>query len=294
MRIFVTGASGFVGSAVVGELIAAGHAVTGLARSEASAKAIAAMGAEVIRGDLTDLDSLRHGARNADGIIHTGFVHDFSRFKECCKIDVRAIEAMGSVLAGSDRLMLVSSGTGILTSGVLATESSVASGHIPRMSEQTAFRMLESGVRASAVRLAPSVHGVGDHGFVPLLINLAREKGAAAYIDAGDNVWPGVHRLDAARLYRLALENGTSGVAYHATGEPGVPFRKIAEVIGRRLGLPVVSKSGQDAIDHFGWFAHFAELDNPSSSEWTRQTLGWTPTGPDLLTDLDQPAYFEG
>ncbi|MGR6469019.1 SDR family oxidoreductase [Rhizobium sp. PAMB 3182] len=294
MRVFVTGASGFVGSAVVGELIAAGHKVAGLARSEKAAKAISAMGAEVIRGDLTDLASLKHGAQNADGIIHTGFVHDFSRFKECCEIDVRAIETMGSVLAGSERLMLVTSATGILPSGAQATEKTVASSAIPRMSEQTAFALQESGVRASAVRLAPSVHGVGDHGFVPLLINLARDKGAAAYVGAGDNVWPGVHRLDAARLYRLALENGTSGVAYHATAEPGVPFRKITEVIGRRLGLPVVSKSGQDAVDHFGWFAHFAELDNPSSSEWTRQTLGWQPTGPDLLADLDQPAYFEG
>lgn len=294
MRVFLTGATGFVGSAVTAELLAAGHSVLGLVRSETAAASLTAAGAEPHRGDLEDLESLRRGAEVADAVIHTGFIHDFSRFKENCEIDRRAIETLGAVLAGSDRPLIVTSGTALVASPGLATEDMAppAISHNPRVSEQAAARAAEGGTRIGIVRLAPSVHGDGDHGFVPLLIRLAREKGVAAYIGEGQNRWPGVHRLDAARLYRLVLEKGTANSRYHAAAEEGVTFREIAEVIGRRLGLPVVSKSGQDATDHFGWFTHFAGIDNPTSSEWTRRELGWEPTGPGLIADIDGPVYF--
>lgn len=296
MRVFVTGATGFVGSAVVQDLLAAGHHVTGLARNDQGVAALEKAGATPHRGDLQDLDSLRRGAENADGVIHCGFIHDFSKFVENCEIDRRAIEAMSEVLAGSDRTLVVTSGTA-LVSGRLATEDmrkDPATNPNPRQSEAAADAAVERGTRACIVRLPPSVHGDNDHGFIPILINLAREKGEAAYIGDGQNRWPGVARASAATLFRLALEKGKPGARYHGNSEIGVPFKSIAEVIGRRLGVPVVSKSGDEAKAHFTWFTHFAAIDNPTSSDWTKAELGWQPTGPDLLTDIDRPIYFGG
>lgn len=293
MHVFVTGATGFVGSAVVAELIRSGHQVTGLARSDAAAAFLAAAGATVHRGHLEDLDSLRRGADAADAIIHTGFIHDFSKFQESCEIDWRAIEALGSALAGSNRPLIVTSGTGLLTPGALATEDTVPGSVVPRVSEQTALSLVSSGVRVSVVRLPPSVHGDGDHGFVPLLIGIAREKGVSAYIGEGQNHWPAVHRLDAAQLYRLVLEKGTAGARYHGVAEEGIPFRDIAEIIGYRLGLPVAGKSPEEAATHFGWFSHFAGIDNKASSATTQELLGWHPKQPGLISDLDRDGYFQ-
>jgi nucleoside-diphosphate-sugar epimerase len=294
MRVFVTGASGFVGSAIVNELIAAGHEVIGLARSDTAAKSVIAAGARVHRGDLQDLGSLRSGATAADAVIHTAFIHDFSKFAENCAIDRRAIEALGAALAGSNRRLIVTSGTGLLTPGRLATEDTVrpSGSGIPRVSEQTGLAVMSQGVRVSVVRLPPTVHGDGDHGFVPILIGIARDKGVAAYVGEGLNRWPAVHRLDAAQLYRLVLENGSAGAMYHAVAEQGVAFRDIAGVIGRRLNVPVVSKTPEQAADYFGWFARFAAMDNPASSAQTQERLGWRPTRPALISDLDRPDYF--
>jgi nucleoside-diphosphate-sugar epimerase len=292
MRVFVTGATGWVGTAVVNDLLAAGHRVLGLARSDKGAKALAAAGADVQRGSLADFDSLKSGAAQADGVIHAAFNHDFSKFEENCAEDERAIAAIGAVLEGSDRPLLVTSGVALLAPGRVAREEDVAAPGFPRKSELAMDVLVKRGVRASSVRLAPSVHGHGDHGFVPILVNIAREKGVAAYIGNGQNRWPGVHRQDAASLYRLALEYGAKGEHFHAIAEEGVPFKKIAEVIGRRLNVPVVSKSPDEAAGHFGWFAMFAGIDAPTSSVHTRAKLGWTPQGPGLLADLDHPAYF--
>jgi nucleoside-diphosphate-sugar epimerase len=296
MRVFITGATGFIGSAIVQELRQAGHQVVGLARSDKAAATLASWGAEAFRGDLEDLESLRRGAAAADGVIHTGFNHDFSAFKANCEADRRAIAALGSALSGSNRLLIVTSGTGLLPLGGLRTEESrLLSGPaaFPRVaSEEAADAVMAEGGRVAVVRLPASVHGDGDHGFVPLLIDLAREKGVSAYLGDGLNVWPAVHRLDAARLYRLALEADVAGVRYHGVAEEGVAFRDIAEVIGRRLDAPVVSKTPEEAVEHFGWFAHFASIDNPTSSRWTQERLSWRPTQAGLIPDLDRPSYF--
>ena len=296
MRVFVTGATGFVGSAVVQELVSAGHKVVGLVRSDAGAKSVASSGAQVYRGDLTDLENLRKAAAAVDGVIHTGFNNDFSKFAENCEIDKRAIEVLGSALEGSDRPLLVTNGLALLAPGRNATEEDmppVPSASYPRASEAVADKLVARGVRASVVRLAPSVHGDGDHGFVPFLINLAREKGASACVGDGNNRWPTVHRFDAAHLYRLALENGTAGARYHGVAEEGLLFRDIAEIIGRRLNVPVVRKAAEDAANHFGWFRAFAGSDMPASSQRTRELLGWQPKKPGLIADLEQGSYFK-
>jgi len=293
MRVFVTGATGFIGSAIVKELIGSGHNVLGLARSDIAVASLKAAGADVHRGSLDDLESLRSGASTADGVIHTAFNHDFSKFAANCETDRQVIEALGSALEGSNRPLVITSGTGLLAQGQLATEDSQALTTIPRVaSEQAAASVAARGVHVSVVRLSPSVHGDGDHGFVPMLIGFAREKGVSAYVGGGMNRWPAVHRLDAAHLFRLALEKNAAAARYHGVADEGVPFREIAAVIGRRLNLPVVAKSAEEAGDHFGWFAHFAALDNPSSSQKTRELLGWQPEQPGLISDLDNPRYF--
>src|SRR6204780_256823 len=281
MRIFVTGATGWVGSAIVKDLIAARHRSLGLSRSDKGTQALTAAGALVHRGSLADLDSLRSGAAQSDAVIHTAFNHDFSKFVENCTEDRRAIEAIGAVLEGSDRPLLVTSGVALLAPGRTATEEDVPpfnSPTYPRKSEAATAALVERGVRASTVRLAPSTHGHGDHGFVPRLIQFAREKGVSAYIGEGRNRWPAVHRLDAAHLFRLALEKARAGAKFHGVAEEGVAFRSIAEVIGKRLRIPVVAKSPEEAANHFGWFRAFAGLDCPASSKLTRERLGWQPS----------------
>lgn len=294
MRVFVTGATGFIGTAVVQELIDAGHEVLGLARSDASSQSLIAAGADVHRGSLEDLESLSRGAAAVDGVIHTAFIHDFSNYGPAADADRLAIETLGDASAGSDRPLIVTSGTLLVQrQGLLATEEDAPNPNFPRKSEVAALALAARGVRASVLRLSPSVHGNGDHGFVPRLISIAREKGASAFIGDGLNRWPAVHRLDAARLYRVVLKESPMAPRYHAVADEGVPFREIAEVIGRRLNIPIVSKSPEEAADHFGWFAHFAALDCPASSVQTQEQLGWRPTQASLIPDIDQPSYFE-
>ena len=292
MRVFVTGATGWVGSVVVKELVAAGHQVTGLSRSDEKAPALAAQGAEVLRATLDDLELLRHAASASDAVVHLGFNHDFSKFAENAEQDRRAIEAMGGALEGTDKPLIVTSGVALLAPGRIATEADKppTDPSYPRKSEAAAQALSARGVRTATVRLAPSVHGIGDHGFIPILIGLARQTGVSAIPGEGLNRWPGVHRSDAGRLYRLIVETGASEPVYHAIADEGVPFKTIAEVIGRRLGLPVESRGPE----HFGWFARFAAADMPASSARTRSLLGWEPEGPDLVADLDQPDYYAG
>jgi len=294
MRVFVTGATGFIGSAVVRELIGAGHHVLGLARSDAAAKSLRAAGAGIHRGALEDLESLRSGVAAADGVIHTAFIHDFSNYGPAAEVDRRAIESLGGTLAGSDRPLIVTSGTLLAQrQGALATEEDEHNPNFPRKSEEAALALAERGVRASVLRLSPSVHGNGDHGFVPRLISIAREKGVSAFIGDGLNRWPAVHRLDAAHLYRLVLEKGSAGATYHGVADEGVPTREIAEAIGRGLNHPVVGKSHEAAADNFGWIARFFSIDSPASSAQTQQRLGWRPVQPGLIADLNAEHYFE-
>ncbi len=295
MRVFVTGATGFIGSAVVPELIGAGHQVIGLARSDASAEVLASMGAEVFRGSLDDLGSLRSAAAASDGVIHTAFKHEeaFSGdFPAAAAADRRVIETLGAALEGSDKPFVVTSGTALLAPGRLGTEEDLPEVGPRVASENSAVALAERGVRSAVVRPSPSVHGEGDQGFAATLISIARDKGVSGYIGDGSNRWPAVHRLDAAHLYRLALETAPAGTVLHAVAEEGVPLREIAEVIGQHLNVPVASISDEDASEHFGWLAGLLGADIPASSTLTRERFRWEPTHPGLIEDLEQGHYF--
>lgn len=287
MRVFVTGASGFIGRAVVAELVNAGHGVVGLARSDTSADALTAAAAEVHRGDLGDLESLRTGAGAADGVIHLAFNHDFDNYEAASRTDKTAIATMGEALAGSGRPLVVAAGIVGFGLGRPLTEQDDADPELPRGSEVAALQFSSRKVRVSVVRLPPTVHGAGDHGFVPRLIDIARQKGVSAYPGDGLNRWPAVHRVDAARLFRLALEAAPAGARLHAVAEEGVPTRDIADVIGRRLRSEVVSVPRERVNDHFGWLGTFFGMDAAASSVLTRKQLGWRPTQTGLLDDLD-------
>jgi nucleoside-diphosphate-sugar epimerase len=304
MRVFATGASGWIGSAVVPELIGAGHQVTGLARSDASAAALTAAGAQVHRGTLDDLDSLRSAAAASDGVIHLAFKHDIAfsgDFQGAADADRRAVETFGEALAGSDRPFVIASGTLGLAPGRVATERDghgpavAAAGGGPQTRQATAeftLSLASRGVRSSVLRLPPTVHGDGDNGFMAAIVGIARGKGVSGYIGDGSTRWPAVHRLDAAHLFRLALENAPAGSTLHAVADEGVPIRAIAEVVGRHLDLPVVSISPEDAGEHFGFLAGFLAADSPASSALTRELLGWQPTHLGLIDDLDKGHYF--
>jgi nucleoside-diphosphate-sugar epimerase len=294
MRVFLTGANGWIGSAVARELVSAGHSVVGLVRSTESAEGLVAAGVVPLIGSLTDLELLARGAADADGVIHTAFGLDFSQYKKLSKEDSDAIEAFASVFAGSDRPMVVTSGLGLLAPGETFTEAArpPVIPEYPRASEQTAFALAERGLRACVVRPARSVHGLGErHGFVPMLARLAREKGVSAYVGDGMGPWPAVSRLDAARVYRLALERGKANEAFHAVAE-GVPFKLVAQAIGRQVGVPTKSLSAAQAMAHFGTLAIWVTGGGPVSSEQTRATLGWQPTEVGLIADIDRPEYF--
>ncbi len=306
MRVFVTGASGWIGSAVVPELIGAGHEVTGLARSEASAAALTAAGAQVHRGTLDDLDGLRSAADASDGVIHLAFKHDIAfsgDFQGAADADRRAVEAFGEALAGSDRPFVIASGTPGVAPGSVATEqdghghdqAGATLGGGPQTRFGTAeitLSLASRGVRSSVLRLPPTCHGDGDHGFLATVVGIARDKGVSGYIGDGSNRWPAVHRLDAAHLFRLALEKAPAGSTLHAVADEGVPIRAVADVIGRHLDLPVVSVAPDGAAEHFSWLAGFLAADRPASSALTRELLGWQPAHPALIDDLDKGHYF--
>jgi nucleoside-diphosphate-sugar epimerase len=299
MRVFVTGATGFIGSAVVQELKSAGHQVVGLARSDSSAEALASAGAEVRRGSLEDLDSLRAGAEMSDGVIHLGYIHDFSKMEDNARVDLAAIELFGEALAASDRPLVIASGTLMLAPpGQTSTEADTgypADNAVVgrRRNEHVLLSLAGRGVRSASVRLTPTVHGSGDHGFVPIIIGVAREKGVSGYVGDGSARWPAVHRLDAARLFRLAVETAPAGTTLQCVAEEGVPVRQIADVIGRHLDVPVQSISHEDAVEHFGFLGALLGLDSPASSVLTRERFAWRPEQPGLIEDLDQGHYFQ-
>jgi nucleoside-diphosphate-sugar epimerase len=297
MKVFVTGASGYNGSAIVKELISAGHQVIGLARSEKSVKIISDLGAEVLYGNLEDLEILKQGAKNADGVIHAGFFHDFmhsndfSQFERASAIDKSAINAFGEVLIGTNKPLVVTSGTvGLPIINGVITEESIAQ-NSPRFSEAAALALAEKGVNASVIRLAPSVHDIGDSGFMPFIINQARKNGVSAYPNEGKNYWIGVHRLDAAKAFRLAVEKGHKGALYNVVGENGIEIKKIAELIGEKLNLPIKSFSGEELKKHFEWMSHFITMDCPATNFKTQEMLDWKPTHIGLLDDMKQN-YF--
>ena len=320
MRVFVTGATGFIGSAIVQELLGAGHEVTGFARSDASAKALVAAGAQDHRGSIEDLDSLRRGAAEADGAIHTAYFHEITHMSLGTRLrvmlggspggivgrflsttietDRRAIETLGEALSGPDRPLIAAFGTLAMKAGHMATEDDAydpfSVGKPRGESEKTMLALASQGVRSSIIRLPPMVHGAGDRaGFAPRLIRIARKKGFSAYIGDGRNRWPSVHRLDAARLFRLALEKGSAGSVFHAVDEEGIPMRDIAQVIGKGLNVPAVSKPAQEGAKIFSWLSLFLPVDNPTSSALTQERLGWRPTQPGLISDLEQAHYFK-
>jgi nucleoside-diphosphate-sugar epimerase len=288
MRVFVTGATGFVGSAIVQELLGAGYQVLGLARSDKGAESLAAAGAQVHRGSLEDSDSLKSGAAQTDGVIHTAFIHDFTDFAANANTDKLAIEAMTETLAGSNKPFIV-------TSGCLGLRTEEDSPHeaFPRKSEQAGLAAAAQGVRAMVIRLPPSVHGDGDHGFVPALIKLAREKGSSIYVGEGQNLWAAGHRLDAAKLYRLALEKGAAGARFHGVGDEGIPTRQIAEIIARRVNVPAVSKTPEEAAEMLGFIGRVLGMGGPSTSLITQERLGWKPTHVGLVEDLEKGTYFD-
>lgn len=289
MRVFVTGASGFVGSAIVDELLKAGHQVLGFARTGTAAEALTKAGAEVHRGNLDDPESLKEGATQCDAVIHTAFNHDFTRYKTSCEEDRQVILTLAAALAGTAKPLVITSGVGLLNNGRLVTEEDRPAGSdvIPRAaSEEAAHAAAAQGVNTYIVRLPPTVHDRGDHGFVPMLIGMAREKGQSVYIEAGQNRWPAVHRLDAAVLYRLIAEQQPEQKVFHAVAEEGIAFKQIAAAIGQGLQVPVLSNDAKEADAHFGWFKHFAMLDCPASSVLSRQSLGWVPVQQGLLDDL--------
>lgn len=298
MRVFVTGATGFIGQAVVKELLNAGHTVVGLARSESKAAELRAKGVEAIIGTIEDVELLKRGASDSDGVIHLAFNHDFTKFAENAKVEYDAIVAIGEALAGSNRPFVITSGTLTLPKGELATEDSgvdLVSFPNPRAgNEGEITKLATQGVRTSAIRLSPTVHGDEDHGFIHKITQIARAKGESAYIGDGQNKWPAVHRYDAARLYRLALEKGEPGAKYHGVGEQGITMKEIAETIGQELGVPTVSKTFEEAQVHFdGFMAFVIGADNPTSSKKTQDQLGWTPTGRGLLADIKAGVYSQ-
>ncbi len=294
MRVFLTGANGWIGSVIARDLVAEGHTVTGLVRSKEKGEALTAAGVTPLLGDLGDLDAIRRGARDADGVVHTAFGVDFSKIKEMSEEETRAIETCGEAFAGSDRPILITGGVGLLPSGRTFAEDErpPINPEFPRASEQTAFKLAERGLRAMVVRNPRSVHGQGEtHGFVPMLAAVAREKGVSAWVGEGANLWPSVHRLDAARVYTLALERGGGGRAYHAVAEEGVPYRLIAEAIGRQLGVPARSLTPQEAEAHFGPLATWVAGNGPASSAATRAELGWEPREVGIIADIERPDY---
>lgn len=296
MRVFVTGASGFVGYAVVKELLSAGHKVLGLVRSESAAQQLLEIGAEFCLGDVNDLNTIAECAMVCDAVIHTAFNHDFSKFKDNCEADRRVIEAFGDVLTGTSKPLVITSGIGLLRYDRPVNEGdelNVTSDVMPRAASEEALAVVTAkGVNAYIVRLPPTVHGKGDHGLVPIIVNMAKENGKSGYIGSGLNRWPAVHRFDAAKVYRLIIEKQPGQKVFHAVAEEGIPFIEIAKTIGKGLNIPVISLTQEEAEKHFTWILHFASFNCPASSAKTREILGWAPSNSELVTDMEN-SYFQ-